>query len=103
VPERRAAVEAETGNVQDGELHCQHIAILAARIVTGSLLNMRLLYYLESDGNADYRHDRSADAERTAADRLADRSPSVPSCSIGERTCVHGEYVASDHAGFVGR
>src|ERR1700736_1717355 len=39
VPERRAAVETETGNAQDGELHRQHIALLAARIVTGSLVN----------------------------------------------------------------
>jgi len=39
VPERRAAVEAETGNAEDGELHRQHIALLAARIVTGSLVN----------------------------------------------------------------
>src|SRR5205814_3967056 len=39
VPERRAAVETETGNAQDGELHRQHIALLAARIVTGSLMN----------------------------------------------------------------
>src|SRR5947209_1991672 len=35
VPERRAAVETETGNAQNGELHRQHIAFLAARIVTG--------------------------------------------------------------------
>src|ERR1700686_3271544 len=39
VPERRAAVKTETGNAQDGELHRQHIALLAARIVTGSLVN----------------------------------------------------------------
>src|SRR5882762_9333965 len=39
VPERQAAVETETGNAQDGELHSQHIALLAARIVTGSLVN----------------------------------------------------------------
>src|SRR6202163_4050683 len=38
VPER-ATVETETGNAQDGELHRQHIALLAARIVTGSLVN----------------------------------------------------------------
>src|SRR5258706_3041149 len=39
VPERRAAVEAETGNAHDRELDRQHIALLAARIVTGSLVN----------------------------------------------------------------
>ena len=39
VPEHRAAVKTETGNAQDGELHRQHIALLAARIVTGSLVN----------------------------------------------------------------
>src|SRR3982074_2433443 len=38
VPER-ATVETETGNAQDSELHRQHIALLAARIVTGSLVN----------------------------------------------------------------
>src|SRR5207253_6541315 len=35
VPERRAAVEAETGNAHNSELHRQHIALLAARIVSG--------------------------------------------------------------------
>ena len=28
-----AAIEAETGNSGNGELHCQHIAFVAARIV----------------------------------------------------------------------
>src|SRR5437660_109926 len=39
VPERRAAVETETGNAHNGELHRQRIALLAARIVTRSLVN----------------------------------------------------------------
>ena len=39
MPERRATVETETGNAKNGELHCQHIALLAARIVTGRLVN----------------------------------------------------------------
>jgi hypothetical protein len=39
VPERRAAVKTETGNAEDGELHRQLIALLAARKVTGSLMN----------------------------------------------------------------
>src|SRR6266568_5023106 len=39
VPERRAAVETETRNAQHGELDRQHIALLAARIVAGSLVN----------------------------------------------------------------
>src|SRR5260221_11935239 len=39
VPERRAAVETETGNPQNGELHRQHIALLAAGVVTGRLAN----------------------------------------------------------------
>src|SRR5438874_12157653 len=39
VSERRSAVETETGNAQDGELHRQHIALLAVRIVTGGLVN----------------------------------------------------------------
>jgi len=39
VPEHRAAVETKTGNAKDGELYRQHIASLAARIVTGRLVN----------------------------------------------------------------
>jgi hypothetical protein len=39
VHERWTAVETETGNAQDGELHRQHIALLAARIVTGRIVN----------------------------------------------------------------
>src|SRR5262249_11182800 len=39
VPERRPAVEAETGNANNGELHRQHIALLAARKVTGRMVN----------------------------------------------------------------
>src|SRR5262249_36339550 len=38
VPERWSTVETETGNAQDGELHRQHIALLAAWIVTGTLV-----------------------------------------------------------------
>src|SRR5262245_19268565 len=37
--ERRAAVEAETGNAQDGELHRQDVSSLAAREVAGRLVN----------------------------------------------------------------
>src|SRR6059058_1456170 len=50
MPERRAAVETETGNAQDGELHRQHIALLAARIVTGSLVNSRYFTIRKGDG-----------------------------------------------------
>src|SRR6266545_590383 len=39
VLERRAAVETEAGNAQDGELHRQHVALFAARIVAGCLVN----------------------------------------------------------------
>src|SRR5205814_2727523 len=39
VPEHRAAVETETRNAQNGELHRQLVALLAARIVTGRLVN----------------------------------------------------------------
>src|SRR5512145_1485096 len=39
VPELRTAVETETGNAQNGELHRQHVALLAARVVTGRLAN----------------------------------------------------------------
>ncbi|HEX4278991.1 MAG TPA: hypothetical protein VHZ74_26730 [Bryobacteraceae bacterium] len=39
VPERPAATETETGNAHDDERHRQHIALLASRIVTGSLVN----------------------------------------------------------------
>ena len=36
VPERWAAVETETGNAQDSELHRQHIALLAAWMSPGA-------------------------------------------------------------------
>jgi hypothetical protein len=39
VPEHRAAVETETGNAQNGELRHQHIALLAARVVTVRVVN----------------------------------------------------------------
>src|ERR1700716_671927 len=39
VLERRTAVQAETGNAQHSELHRQHVALLAARIVTRRLVN----------------------------------------------------------------
>ena len=39
VLELRAAVETETGNAQNLELHRQHIALLAARVVTGHFVN----------------------------------------------------------------
>src|SRR6185503_11842231 len=41
VLELRAAVETETGNAHYGELHRQHIALLAAGVVTGRLVNSR--------------------------------------------------------------
>src|SRR5207302_10472278 len=41
VPERRTAVETETGNADNGELHGQRIALLTARIVTGRLMDSR--------------------------------------------------------------
>src|SRR5436309_4101588 len=50
VPERRAAVETETGNAQDSELHRQHIALFAARIVTGSLVNSGYFTIGKDDG-----------------------------------------------------
>ena len=50
VPERRAAVETETENAQDGELNRQHIALLAARIVTGSLVNSGYFTIRKGDG-----------------------------------------------------
>src|SRR6476620_6238222 len=39
VSELRATVETETGNALNGELHRQHVALLAARVVTGRLVN----------------------------------------------------------------
>src|SRR3954468_9696477 len=39
VPERRSAIEAKTRNTNDSELHRQHIAFFAARIIAGSLVN----------------------------------------------------------------
>src|SRR5262249_13108751 len=37
--EHRAAIETETGNAQNGELHGYHIARLAARIVTRRIVD----------------------------------------------------------------
>ena len=54
VPERRAGVETETGNAQDGELHSQHIALLAARIITGSLVN-RGYFAIRKGGGVEAR------------------------------------------------
>src|SRR5882762_6990991 len=54
VPEHRAAVETETGNAQDGELHSQHIALLAARIITGSLVN-RGYFTIRKGGGVEAR------------------------------------------------
>ena len=39
VLKRQAAVQTETRNAHDSELHCQNIAFLTARIVTGRLVN----------------------------------------------------------------
>src|SRR5207248_6203554 len=39
VLERRTAVETEAGNAEDGELHRQHIAGLAARVVARRLVD----------------------------------------------------------------
>src|SRR5215472_18877678 len=50
MPERRAAVETETGNAKHGELHRQHLALLAARIVTGRLLNSGYFTIREGGG-----------------------------------------------------
>src|SRR5688500_19401391 len=41
VLELRAAVDTETGNAQNGELHRQHITLLAARVVTRRLVDSR--------------------------------------------------------------
>ena len=39
MPERRAAVESETGNAEDGELHCYDIARFAARVIGRCLVD----------------------------------------------------------------
>src|SRR5436190_3538469 len=39
VLERRAAVETETRNPQNGKLHRQHISLLAVRVVAGRFVN----------------------------------------------------------------
>src|SRR5262249_31697929 len=39
VPELWAAVESETRDAQHSEVHREHIALLAARVVTGRLVN----------------------------------------------------------------
>jgi hypothetical protein len=54
VLERRAAVEAETGNAQNGELHRQFIARLAAGVVTGRLVNSRY-FTIRKDGGVEAR------------------------------------------------
>ena len=48
--ERRAAVEAEAGDAQHGELDRQHVALLAARKVAGRLVDGRRLAVRESGG-----------------------------------------------------
>src|SRR5688572_9743512 len=50
VLELRAAVEAETGHAQNGELHRQHIALLAAGVVAGRLENGRYFALRERGG-----------------------------------------------------
>ena len=55
VPERRAAVETKTGDAHEGELHREHIAFLAARIVTGRSVN---------GGDLTIRKGRSIEARR---------------------------------------
>src|SRR4029077_16228513 len=52
--ECRAAVETEAGNSQHGEFHRQHIALLAARIVTGSLVN-RGYFTIRKGGGVEAR------------------------------------------------
>src|SRR5215469_4674055 len=39
VPERRAAVESEIGNAEDGELHCYEIARFAVRVIGRCLVD----------------------------------------------------------------
>src|ERR1700686_3406155 len=50
VLERRAAIETETGDAKNGEFHRQHIALLAARIVTGRIVNGGYFTIRESGG-----------------------------------------------------
>ncbi len=50
MPKRRAAVKTETGNAQDGELHRQNIALLAARIVPRRLMNSGYFTIRKRDG-----------------------------------------------------
>src|SRR4051812_5402445 len=50
VPERWAAVETETGNAHGGELHRQHIALLAARIIIGSPVKSGYFAIREGEG-----------------------------------------------------
>src|SRR5262245_27779419 len=50
MPERRAAVEAETGNAKNGELHRQYITLLAARIITGRIVNSGYFTVREGGG-----------------------------------------------------
>src|SRR5437879_1123304 len=54
VPERRAAVEAETGNAHNSELHREHIALLAARIVARRRVN-RGYFTIRKGGGVEAR------------------------------------------------
>src|SRR5262249_42765784 len=55
VLEGRAAIETETGNTQDSELHRQHIALFAARVIKWRLVN---------SGHSTIRKGRSVEARR---------------------------------------
>ena len=66
--DRRAAVETETGNSQDRELHRQLIALLAARKVTGSLMN-RDYFTIRKGGGVEARRLRRVFVE-PEADRV---------------------------------
>src|SRR3974390_2534326 len=50
MPERPSAVETETRNAKNGELHRQRITLLAARIVTGRIMNSGYFTVREGGG-----------------------------------------------------
>ena len=80
MPEHRAAVETETGNAQNGELHRQHIALFAARVVTGCLVN---------GGYFTIREGRGVEARRLLRVLVEPKADRVLWLHVRVLLCVH--------------
>src|SRR6185503_10996913 len=83
VLERRAAVEAETGNAQHGEVHRQFVALLAARVITGRRVN-RGHFAIRKGGGVEARRLMGVLVE-PEADRVLWFHVREFLCSIGDR------------------